>query len=218
MGAAAPWSHPTAIVDDGAIIGPGTKVWHFCHIMPGARIGARCSLGQNVFVGAKAIVGDGCKIQNNVSLYDAVELAADVFVGPSAVFTNVLNPRAFIVRKNEYRATRVDRGATIGANATIVCGHNIGPYAFVAAGAVVTHDVPAFALMAGVPARQIGWMCRCGIRLESPATKRVKTKGSNSKVGKAVTLTCQACNTRYSLSSGGGTETLALDEPAPARP
>jgi UDP-2-acetamido-3-amino-2,3-dideoxy-glucuronate N-acetyltransferase len=160
------WAHPTALVDPPADIGEGTKIWHFSHVMAGARIGARCSLGQNVFVGAKAVVGAGCKVQNNVSLYDAVILEDDVFVGPSAVFTNVVNPRAFIVRKDEYRETRVGRGATIGANATIVCGHSVGAYALVAAGAVVSRDVPAHALVMGVPARRTGWVCRCGITLD----------------------------------------------------
>jgi UDP-2-acetamido-3-amino-2,3-dideoxy-glucuronate N-acetyltransferase len=159
------WAHPTAVVDQPIEIGEGTKIWHFCHVMSGARIGARCSLGQNVFVGARAVVGAGCKIQNNVSLYDAVTLEDDVFVGPSAVFTNVVNPRAFIVRKDEYRPTLVRRGASIGANATIVCGHQIGEYAFVGAGAVVTRDVPAHALVKGVPARAAGWVCRCGVSL-----------------------------------------------------
>jgi UDP-2-acetamido-3-amino-2,3-dideoxy-glucuronate N-acetyltransferase len=159
------WAHETAVVDQPVEIGEGTKIWHFSHVMAGARIGARCSLGQNVFVGAKAVVGAGCKVQNNVSLYDAVILEDDVFVGPSAVFTNVINPRAFVVRKDEYRETRVGRGATIGANATIVCGHSVGAYAFVAAGAVVSRDVPAHALVKGVPARPAGWVCRCGVTL-----------------------------------------------------
>jgi len=160
------WAHPTAVVDQPAEIGEGTKIWHFCHVMAGAQIGARCSLGQNVFVGARAVLGAGCKVQNNVSLYDTVILEDEVFVGPSAVFTNVVNPRAFVVRKNEYRETRVGRGATIGANATIVCGHNVGAYAFVAAGAVVSRDVPAHALVKGVPARVAGWVCRCGVTLK----------------------------------------------------
>jgi UDP-2-acetamido-3-amino-2,3-dideoxy-glucuronate N-acetyltransferase len=161
------WAHETAIVDQPARIGDGTRIWHFCHVMAGARIGARCVLGQNVFVAARAVMGDGCKIQNNVSLYDDVELADDVFVAPSAVFTNVINPRAFIERKHQYLTTRVGRGASIGANATVVCGHAIGEYAFVGAGAVVTRDVPAHGLVTGVPARQVGWMCRCGVRLPS---------------------------------------------------
>ena len=176
--ATAPFVHPSAIVDDGATLGDGTKVWHFCHVMTGARIGARCVLGQNVFVAGNVVVGDGCKIQNNVSLYDGVVLEDEVFVGPSAVFTNVGTPRAFVVRKDEYRATVVERGATIGANATIVCGHRIGTYAFVAAGAVVTRDVMPYALVAGVPARRIGWACRCGVTLPKQAPFRCGTCGA----------------------------------------
>lgn len=159
------WAHPTAVVDQPAEIGEGTKIWHFCHVMAGAQIGARCSLGQNVFVGARAVLGAGCKVQNNVSLYDTVILEDEVFVGPSAVFTNVVNPRAFVVRKNEYRETRVGRGATIGANATIVCGVTIGENAFIGAGTVVIRDVPAHAMVAGNPGRRIGWMCSCGEKL-----------------------------------------------------
>jgi UDP-2-acetamido-3-amino-2,3-dideoxy-glucuronate N-acetyltransferase len=180
------WAHPTAIVDQPATIGEGTKIWHFAHVMSGARIGRACSLGQNVYVGARAAIGEGCKIQNNVSLYDGVELGDEVFVGPSAVFTNVVTPRAFIVRKGEYRATRVGRGATIGANATIVCGHDVGEYAFVAAGAVVTRDVPAYALVAGVPARFIDWVCWCGVRLDASA---------------APALVCPGCQRRYTVTS-----------------
>jgi UDP-2-acetamido-3-amino-2,3-dideoxy-glucuronate N-acetyltransferase len=161
--------HETAMVDQPAHIGDGTRIWHFSHVMAGARIGARCVLGQNVFVASRAVIGDGCKIQNNVSLYDDVVLEDDVFVAPSAVFTNVINPRAFIERKHEYRTTRVGRGASIGANATVVCGHRIGPYAFVGAGAVVTKDVPAHGLVTGVPARLVGWVCRCGVRLPAGA-------------------------------------------------
>jgi UDP-2-acetamido-3-amino-2,3-dideoxy-glucuronate N-acetyltransferase len=160
--------HPSAIVDHGAVLGEGTRVWHFAHVCAGARIGARCSLGQNVFVGNEVRIGDQVKIQNNVSVYDAVTLEDDVFCGPSMVFTNVYNPRAAVVRKDEYRHTLVRRGATIGANATIVCGVTVGEYAFIAAGAVVNRDVPAFALMAGVPARQAGWMSRFGERLALP--------------------------------------------------
>jgi UDP-2-acetamido-3-amino-2,3-dideoxy-glucuronate N-acetyltransferase len=160
--------HSSAIVDDGATLGAGTRVWHFAHVCAGARIGAGCSLGQNVFVGNDVQVGDRVKIQNNVSVYDAVTIEDDVFCGPSMVFTNVYNPRAAVVRKDEYRRTVVRRGATIGANATIVCGVTVGEYAFIAAGAVVNRDVPAFALMAGVPARQAGWMSRYGERLPLP--------------------------------------------------
>ena len=160
--------HPSAIVDDGAVLGPGTRVWHFSHVCGGARIGAGCSLGQNVFVGNDVVIGDRVKIQNNVSVYDAVTLEDEVFCGPSMVFTNVYNPRSGIVRKDQYRRTLVRRGASIGANATIVCGVTIGSYAFIGAGAVIKHDVPDFALMAGVPARQVGWISRFGERLPLP--------------------------------------------------
>jgi UDP-2-acetamido-3-amino-2,3-dideoxy-glucuronate N-acetyltransferase len=161
--------HPSAIVDAGATLGEGTAVWHFAHVCAGARIGARCSLGQGVFVGNDVLIGDNVRIQNNVSVYDAVTLEDDVFCGPSMVFTNVLNPRAAVQRKNEYRLTLVKRGATLGANCTVVCGHTIGAYAFVGAGAVITADVPDFALMVGVPARRIGWMSQHGERLALPA-------------------------------------------------
>lgn len=160
--------HDSAIVDEGARIGEGSRVWHFVHICAGARIGRRVSLGQNVFVGNQVEIGDDCKIQNNVSVYDNVTIEEGVFCGPSMVFTNVYNPRSFVERKNEYRNTLVKRGATLGANATIVCGVTIGEYAFVAAGAVINRDVPAYALMAGVPARRIGWMSRYGERLALP--------------------------------------------------
>jgi UDP-2-acetamido-3-amino-2,3-dideoxy-glucuronate N-acetyltransferase len=159
------YKHDSAIVDDGAVIGAGSKIWHFSHVSTGARIGANCVLGQNVFVAGSVIIGEGVKIQNNVSLYDGVVIDAHAFIGPSAVFTNVLNPRSEIVRKDEYMPTRVGRGATIGANVTVVCGNEIGAYAFIGAGAVVTANVPPFALVFGVPARQVGWMCRCGVRL-----------------------------------------------------
>jgi UDP-2-acetamido-3-amino-2,3-dideoxy-glucuronate N-acetyltransferase len=157
-----PLVHETAVVDAGARVGTGTTIWHFCHVMAGARIGARCVLGQNVFVARGAVLGDGCRVQNNVSIYDGVVLADEVFVGPSAVFTNVRTPRAAVSRKGGFVPTRVGRGATIGANATIVCGVAIGAYALVAAGAVVTRDAPAHALFTGVPARRTGWACRCG--------------------------------------------------------
>lgn len=160
--------HSTAIVDDGAQIGDGSRVWHWVHICSGARIGRGCSFGQNVFVGNDVLIGDNVKVQNNVSIYDAVTLEDDVFCGPSMVFTNVYNPRSAVVRKSEYRRTLVRRGVTIGANATIVCGITVGEYAFIGAGAVVNKDVKPYALMAGVPARQIGWMSRHGARLILP--------------------------------------------------
>jgi UDP-2-acetamido-3-amino-2,3-dideoxy-glucuronate N-acetyltransferase len=170
--------HESAYVDEGATIGAGTRVWHFCHVLPGAVIGARSSLGQNVVVMNGTRIGDNVKIQNNVSIYEGVELEDDVFCGPSMVFTNVLNPRSHVSRKNEYRRTRVRRGATIGANATIVCGTTLGEYAFVGAGAVVATDVPDYALMVGVPARRIGWMCQCGERLPDSGTGRCAACGS----------------------------------------
>ena len=162
--------HPSAIVDAGAQLGDGTKVWHFSHVCAGARIGEGCSLGQNVYVGNDVLVGRNVKIQNNVSVYDAVTLEDDVFCGPSMVFTNVYNPRSAVTRKNEYRRTLVCRGATLGANCTLVCGVTVGQYAFVGAGAVVQKNVPDFALMVGVPARRIGWMSRFGERLALPAS------------------------------------------------
>ena len=157
--------HQSSYVDDGAVLGRGTKVWHFCHILPRTVIGENCSIGQNVMIGPNVTIGNGCKIQNNVSIYDGVELADDVFCGPSCVFTNVNNPRADVSRKDEFRKTPIGRGTSIGANATIVCGHSLGEYCFIGAGSVVTKDVPAFALMAGNPARRIGWMSRVGERL-----------------------------------------------------
>lgn len=162
------YQHPSAIVDEGAQIGEGSRVWHFVHVCGGARIGRKVSLGQNVFVGNRVVIGDACKIQNNVSVFDNVTLEEGVFCGPSMVFTNVYNPRALIERKDEYRDTRVMRGATLGANCTIVCGVTIGEFAFVGAGAVVHKDVPAYALMVGVPARQIGWMSEYGEQLALP--------------------------------------------------
>lgn len=177
--------HESAIVDAGAQIGASTRIWHWVHICGGARIGERCSLGQNVFVASKVVIGNNVKIQNNVSIYDDVTLEDDVFCGPSMVFTNVINPRSHVPRKDEYLATLVRRGASIGANATVVCGNTIGRHAFIGAGAVVTRDVPDYALMVGNPARRIGWMCECGERL--PAGD-----------GEA---SCPACSKRYSIKS-----------------
>ena len=182
-------AHPTAILDEGARIGAGTRIWHWVHICGGATIGSRCSLGQNVFIGNKVAIGDNVKIQNNVSVYDNVILEDDVFCGPSMVFTNVYNPRSAISRKDEYRDTLVKQGATLGANCTIVCGVTISEYAFIGAGAVVTKDVPAYALMAGVPAKQIGWMSRHGERLDLPLSGQ----------GEAA---CPATGERYRLSQG----------------
>lgn len=162
--------HPTAIVDDGAQIGEGSRVWHWVHVCGGARIGKGVSLGQNVFVGNKVVIGDKCKIQNNVSVYDNVTLEDGVFCGPSMVFTNVYNPRSLIERKSEYRDTLVKRGATLGANSTIVCGVTVGEFAFIGAGAVVNKDVKPYALMVGVPARQVGWMSEYGEQIPLPAT------------------------------------------------
>ena len=205
--------HETATVDEGALIGAGTRVWHYCHVMGGARVGARCVLGQNVFVGARAVIGDGVKIQNNVSVYDEVELEDEVFCGPSMVFTNVINPRAFIERKSEYLPTRVGRGATLGANCTIICGVRIGAYAMVGAGAVVTRDVKRNALVLGVPARQAGWICRCGVRLaerEDMTDDAGVIDGRPEEAGAvqparaagAKVIACAACGARYELDEG----------------
>jgi len=173
--------HQSSYVDDGAVIGAGTRIWHFCHVMPGAVIGERCNLGQNVVVMPGTRLGNNVKVQNNVSIYEGVTLEDDVFCGPSCVFTNVSNPRSHVSRKSEYRATLVRRGSSIGANATIVCGVTLGAYCFIGAGAVVTSDVSDFALMVGVPARRVGWMCQCGERL--PAT--------------GAELRCEACGATY---------------------
>jgi UDP-2-acetamido-3-amino-2,3-dideoxy-glucuronate N-acetyltransferase len=177
-------AHPTAIVDEGAIVGDGSHVWHWTHISGGARIGRGCSIGQNVFIANNVVIGNNCKIQNNVSVYDNVTLQDDVFCGPSMVFTNVLNPRSHVPRKHEYRDTLVKRGATLGANCTIICGVTLGTYAFVGAGAVVTKDVPDHALLVGNPARLAGWMCACGVKLAS---------GTQPPLHAA----CPACSTRY---------------------
>lgn len=179
--------HESSYIDDGVEIGEGTKIWHFSHILKGSKIGKNCIIGQNVVIGPDVVVGDKCKIQNNVSLYKGVILEDEVFCGPSCVFTNVYNPRAFIERKHEFRQTLVKRGATIGANATIVCGVTIGRYALIAAGAVVKKDVPDHAIVAGVPAKQIGWACKCGVTL--------KFKGNVSN--------CENCNEKYKLDKGG---------------
>lgn len=162
--------HNSAIIDTGARIGKGSRIWHWVHVCSGAKIGENCSLGQNVFVGNKVVIGDQCKIQNNVSVYDNVTLEDGVFCGPSMVFTNVYNPRSLMERKNEYRNTLVRKGVTLGANCTIVCGVTIGEFAFIGAGAVVNHDVPAYALMVGVPARQVGWMSEYGEKLDLPVS------------------------------------------------
>ena len=184
------FAHESSIVDDGAHIGTGTRIWHFCHVSAGARIGKDCVLGQNVFVAATVVIGDGVKIQNNVSLYDGVTIDAHAFIGPSAVFTNVVNPRSEIPRKQEFLQTRVGRGATIGANATIVCGHYVGDYAFIGAGSVITANIPPYALVYGNPARQHGWMCRCGERLTVDGAAAY----------------CQACGRGYRAVGDGITE------------
>ncbi len=191
------FAHESAYIDQPCSIGDGTKIWHFCHIMKGSKIGRNCSLGQNVVVASTVVIGDGVKIQNNVSLYDGVVLEDHVFCGPSMVFTIVNNPRSEIVRKSEYRPTLVKRGATLGANCTVVCGHTIGEYAFVAAGAVVTRDVPAYALVAGVPARRIGWMCRC-------AAERLSLDAAGS-------ARCSLCGAAYRLGQSG----LCVQESTP---
>lgn len=183
------YMHESAIIDDGAQIGEGSRVWHFSHVCGGAKIGKGVSLGQNVFVGNKVTIGDKCKIQNNVSVYDNVYIEDEVFCGPSMVFTNVYNPRSGITRKDEYRDTLVKKGATLGANCTIVCGVSIGKFAFIGAGAVVNKDVPDYALMVGVPAKQIGWMSEYGEQLELPA------EGDGNS-------TCPQTNDNYQLENG----------------
>ena len=180
------FAHESSYVDPGCEIGDGTKIWHFCHIMPGAKIGAKCVLGQNVSVAPTVVIGDRCKIQNNVSLYDGVVLEDEVFCGPSMVFTNVINPRADVERKHEYRPTVLRRGCTIGANATIVCGNTVGERAMVGAGAVVTRDVPPRALVVGVPAKVAGWICDCGVGLEFDGVRAI----------------CAECAKAYELADG----------------
>ncbi len=181
-------AHESAIIDDGAQIGAGSRIWHFVHVCAQAKIGTDCSLGQNVFIGNKVVIGNDCKIQNNVSVYDDVTLEDGVFCGPSMVFTNVYNPRSLITRKSEYRPTLVKKGATLGANSTIVCGNTIGQFAFIGAGAVVNKDVPDYALMVGVPARQIGWMSEYGEQLDLPLS------------GDAI-ATCPHSQIRYQLQN-----------------
>ena len=178
------FAHETATIDNADVIGAGTKIWHYSHVMAGAQVGANCIIGQNVYVDNNAIVGDGCKIQNNVSVYSGVVLEEGVFCGPSMVFTNVINPRAFIERKSEFKTTTVQEGATLGANATILCGTTVGRYALIGAGSVVTKDVPPHALIFGVPGRQAGWICRCGITMPE-------------------SLSCSSCGAAYVKADGG---------------
>lgn len=188
--------HPSSVIDEGAVIGEGTRIWHFCHVMGGARIGRDCVVGQNVFIGADVVVGDRVRIQNNVSLYTGVTLEDDVFVGPSAVFTNVRTPRSAVSRRHAFESTRIGRGATIGANATIVCGVTIGEYAFIGAGAVVTRAVPPYGLAYGNPARLRGWMCRCGARL-------TLVRGES--------LRCRACGARYRRGANSSVSSLVVE-------
>lgn len=195
--------HPSSVIDEPVSIGKGTKIWHFCHVMSGAKIGERCSFGQNVFIGSRVVIGNNVKVQNNVSIYDNVYLEDDVFCGPSMVFTNVVNPRSHIIRKHEYKDTFVKRGASIGANATIVCGITLGQFCFIGAGAVVVKDVPPYALMVGVPARLVGWMCHCGIRLSLPASSPNKLQA-----------TCENCQSIYELMPSG--ELRVIQEKMPA--
>src|SRR5262245_49518013 len=183
-------AHESAYIDQGCEIGEGTKIWHFSHVMSGARIGARCNIGQNVVVSSGVVIGDNVKIQNNVSVYTGVTLEDDVFCGPSMVFTNVINPRSHVPRRDEYRPTIVKRGASLGANSTVVCGHTIGRYAFIGAGSVVTKDVPDYALVVGNPGRVVGWMCQCGVKIAATAKAPARA-------------TCQACSTSYEIDAAG---------------
>lgn len=182
--------HESSYVDEGCEVGKETKVWHFSHIMSGARIGERCNIGQNVVISPQVVIGNNVKIQNNVSIYTGVILEDDVFCGPSMVFTNVVNPRSHVSRKDEYRPTLVKRGASLGANCTVVCGHTIGAYAFIGAGAVVTKDIPDYALVVGNPGRVSGWMCQCGVKLASGAAPPAQA-------------TCAVCSTRYQSTADG---------------
>ncbi|HXG67262.1 MAG TPA: acyltransferase [Blastocatellia bacterium] len=193
--------HESSYVDEPCEIGEGTKIWHFCHVMPNSRIGRRCNIGQNVVISPRVRIGDDVKIQNNVSVYTGVELEDEVFCGPSMVFTNVINPRSHVSRKDEYRRTLVKRGASIGANATVVCGNTIGRYAFIGAGAVVTRDVPDYALVVGNPGRVVGWMCQCGIKLGF-APNREKDEET----------TCQACGKKYVKRSGTVSEDAEVEK------
>ncbi|MDP3716251.1 MAG: acyltransferase [Acidobacteriota bacterium] len=181
--------HESSYVDEGCEIGEGSKVWHFSHVMSGARIGKRCNIGQNVVISPQVVIGDNVKIQNNVSIYTGVILEDDVFCGPSMVFTNVVNPRSHVSRKDEYKTTLVKQGASLGANTTIVCGHTIGRFAFIGAGSVVTKDIPDYALVVGNPGRISGWMCNCGVKLAAGATPPAKA-------------TCAACGAHYATTDG----------------
>jgi UDP-2-acetamido-3-amino-2,3-dideoxy-glucuronate N-acetyltransferase len=183
--------HESSYVDEPCEIGEGTRIWHFSHVMSGSKIGRQCNIGQNVVVSPQVRIGDNVKIQNNVSVYTGVELEDDVFCGPSMVFTNVTNPRSHVSRKDEYRATLVRQGASIGANATVVCGNTIGRYAFIGAGAVVTRDVPDYAMVVGNPGRVVGWMCQCGVKL-----------GLSTNPGKDERVSCSACGAVYSRTGG----------------
>lgn len=196
--------HPSSFVDEGAQIGAGTKIWHFCHVLTGATIGERCSFGQNCCVSGGTMIGNNVKVQNNVSIYEGTIIEDDVFLGPSCVLTNVTNPRSQVLRRALYEKTLLRRGCSIGANATVVCGITIGRYAFIAAGAVVAKDVPDYALMVGVPARQMGWMSRHGHVLKDPGAQGI--------------LTCPESGLRYQVNSEGALRCLDLDEEAPLPP